>query len=112
MQSVLSAALDRHTATDAALFSFVRLLGLSIRKTPHGEYRITLRCPNNTRDERAAAEYAAYYTDDRQDAAATALNFFRGWRGPQGPSCTVTPAATELLASIAAQLDREKETRR
>lgn len=49
--------------TDKQTLSYIRALGLSVRKTPEGEYRINTRC---------AGEGTAYYTDDRDDAIDTA----------------------------------------
>lgn len=51
------------TLTQKDLFKLVRELGLSIKKTEYGEYRI------NYKDR---GEASAYYTDDRDDALATA----------------------------------------
>lgn len=57
--------------TQTQLFAHVRKLGLSIRRTGFGpEIRISPKpqaCPDGTK-----REALAYYTDDRDDALATA----------------------------------------
>lgn len=56
--------------TDADLRTYVRgLRGLSVRKIAEtGEYRVSY-----TEGSEASREASAYYTDDRRDAAGTAL---------------------------------------
>lgn len=49
--------------THAQLIRVVRALGLSIRRTEHGEWRINLR---------GGTEDTAYYTDNAEDALNTA----------------------------------------
>lgn len=55
------------TMTQRDLFTGVRKLGLKIRKTSYGDYRVTI--PNESREQEEAL---AYYTDDMLDAYQTA----------------------------------------
>lgn len=48
-------------------FTAIRALGLTVRKTEHGEYRVTVKTSN-----RALAERLAYYASDLSDALSTA----------------------------------------
>lgn len=50
-----------HTTTVKGTMKVIRSLGVSVSRTPYGEYRLSIR-----------QEGGAYYTDDAEDAIATA----------------------------------------
>lgn len=58
--------------TQKQAFELARSVGAVIRKTEYGEYRVNYR---------GGDEVTAYYTDDVEDAAATALCHYSDRRG-------------------------------
>lgn len=61
--------------TQAQTLAAIRALGLAARVTPHGEYRVAPRLDSIAAERREAIalqEGIAYYTEDAEDAIATA----------------------------------------